>query len=236
MGIKSTMKGALARVLPSIDPEAYKARLVGKPVEEIFATIYRKKLWGGRLARGAYSGSGSRDEAVVGPYVTAVRKFLMEHGRPSVVDLGCGDFHVGSRLVDCACRYVGCDIVDFVIAENRRKHTGVEFRVLNAIDDELPDGEVVLIRQVLQHLSNADVAKILAKLGRYKHAIITEHIPGEADFVPSLDKPTGVDHRVNFGSGLVLTEAPFHLAARRSDVLCEVREFGGIIRTIAFEL
>ena len=94
---------------------------------------------------------------------------------------------------------------------------------------------MVLIRQVLQHLSNAQVAKILPKLTQYRFAVITEHLPGFGGFKPNIDKETGADHRVSFGSGLVLTDPPFNLTAKSSKILCEVEEFGGIIRTIAFE-
>jgi hypothetical protein len=235
MTIKSAVTKTLARLLPSLDSDVCKANLVGKPVGEIFATIYRKKLWGGRLSFGAHSGNGSRNKAVVSPYVSLVRNFLMSLDRPSVVDLGCGDFHVGSQLVDCAGDFIGCDVVDFIVEQNRRRFPSVEFKVVNAIDDNLPEGEVVLVRQVLQHLSNAQVAKIVPKLSQYKYAVITEHVPGFAGFVPNLDMQTGPDQRASFGSGVVLTEPPFNLKSKRDDVLCEVREFGGIIRTIVFE-
>ena len=235
MTVKSVVRKTFARLLPSLDSDVYKADLVGKPVGEIFATIYRKKLWGGRLSFGAHSGNGSRNKAIVSPYISAVRKFLMSLDRPSVVDLGCGDFHVGSQLVDCAGDFIGCDVVDFIVEQNRRRFPSVEFRVVNAIDDNLPEGEVVLVRQVLQHLSNAQVAKILPKLSQYKYAVITEHVPGFAGFVPNLDMETGPDQRGSFGSGIVLTEPPFNLKSKRDDVLCEVQEFGGIIRTIVFE-
>jgi hypothetical protein len=221
--------------MPSLDSERYKQNLAGKPVAEIFDTIYRKKLWGGRLSRGAFSGNGSRDKAIVAPYVNAVRKFLVDLDRPAVVDLGCGDFHVGSQLVDCSSHFIACDVVDFVIEQNRRRFPSVEFRTVNAVDDELPEGQVVLIRQVLQHLGNAEIIKILAKLDQYRYAVITEHIPGIADFVPNQDIDTGPDDRTVFGSGIILTEPPFSLKPKTQNILCEVEEFGGIIRTIAYE-
>ena len=86
MPVKSIVRKALARMLPSLDPDVQKANLVGKPVGEIFATIYQKKLWGGRLSFGAHSGNGSRNKVVIAPYISAVRKFLMNLDRPSVVD------------------------------------------------------------------------------------------------------------------------------------------------------
>ncbi|MFN5408668.1 methyltransferase domain-containing protein [Bradyrhizobium sp.] len=201
----------------------------------IFSEIYRRKLWGGRLSKGPYSGSGSRDPSVVNPYIEAVSDCLRGLGSPSVVDVGCRRGSRRSRLVTCAGRYIGCDVVDFVIAENQRRHPDVEFVVCDAVTDDLPRGDVVLVRQVLQHLNNRQVAQILPKLCNYRYAIITEHIPGFADFIPNLDKAAGPDHRVNFGSGLVLTEPPFNLRADNIRVLCEVTEFGGIIQTTLYE-
>jgi hypothetical protein len=233
--IREAVRKTLVGMFPSLDPENYAAEFAGKTPAEIFSTIYRKKLWGGRLSLGACSGSGSRDSSVVVPYIEAVSGLLRDLGRPAVVDVGCGDFHVGSQLVRWSRRYAACDVVDFVIAQNRRKYPHVDFHVLDAVSDDLPSGDVVLVRQVLQHLSNQQVSKILPKLCLYQYAIVTEHIPGSADFIPNLDKETGADHRVNFGSGLVLTEPPFNLRAERVQVLCEVREFGGLIRTTLFE-
>ena len=235
MTIGSAARKILGRLFPSLNADGYAAQFADKTPAEVFSTIYRKKLWGGRFSFGAHSGSGSRNKIVVDPYVSAVRKFLLSLERPSVVDLGCGDFHVGNQLVDCARQFIACDVVDFLIEQNRRTFPSVDFRLVDATSDDLPQGDVVLVRQVLQHLSNEQVSKILPKLCGYKYAIITEHIPGFAGFVPNLDKNAGADHRVNFGSGLVLTEPPFNFRAKRSQILCEAAEYGGIIRTILFE-
>ena len=234
MTVKSVIRKSLARFIPSFDPESYVQRFANKSDAEIFKEIYRKNIWGGRLTRGAYSGSGSRNRRVVDPYVSALRGFLLKVGRPSVVDLGCGDFHVGKQFLDYSKSYVACDIVDFVIEENRRRYPGVDFIVVDATKDKLPSGEVILIRQVFQHLSNEQISKILPKLAEFKYAVVTEHIPAFREFLPNLDKRTGPDHRVSMGSGIELTSPPFNLKATSLSVLCEVVEFGGIIRTTVY--
>ncbi|WP_139017385.1 class I SAM-dependent methyltransferase [Bradyrhizobium sp. STM 3809] len=235
--LKSHIKSAGRRALHRLFPHAtgMKATAAEQDPRIIFSEIYRRKVWGGRLSTGPYSGSGSRDPSIVNPYVEAVRKFLSGLSSPSIVDMGCGDFYVGSQLVACAGRYVGCDVVDFVIAQNKRKHPNIEFVVCDAVTDDLPPGDVVLVRQVLQHLNNRQVAQIVPKLCNYSYAIITEHIPGFSGFIPNLDKAAGPDHRVNFGSGLVLTEPPFNLKADNVRILCEVNEFGGIIQTTLYD-
>jgi 2-polyprenyl-3-methyl-5-hydroxy-6-metoxy-1,4-benzoquinol methylase len=134
--------------------------------QEIFERIYRYKLWGGRKTfwRRFYSGTGSFESQIVEPYVEAVLPLL---SGKRVVDIGCGDFTVGRRLVDSTKSYDACDIARPLIEHNRRKFKsrGLEFYVLDAVNDSLPDGDVVLLRQVLQHLCNKSVAFWCPKFG-----------------------------------------------------------------------
>lgn len=132
---------------------------------------------------------------------------------------------------------VACDIVPELIAFNHRKFraANLDFRIVDAIDDDLPQADVVVIRQVLQHLSNAQVAKISSKLKRYKAAIVTEHVPADADFMPNKDQVAGPHTRLGLGSGVVLTAPPFDLSPRNVRQLCAVGQHGGIISTIAYE-
>lgn len=143
----------------------------GKMASEIFSEIYRKGLWG-RLTNGEQfcSGHGSHMAKHVEPYVKATSDFFSSLGAmPDVVDLGCGDFNVGSRLRPFCAKYVACDVAAPVVEANRKRFAGldIEFRQLDIIESELPPGDVVLIRQVLQHLSNADIRKIVSKLYNY---------------------------------------------------------------------
>lgn len=158
----------------------------------------------------------------------------------NVVDLGCGDFNVGSRLVDYSLTYTACDIVPLVIERNAARFRGPNLRlfILNAIEDDLPDGDVVCIRQVLQHLANADLAKIVRKMGRYRHWIVTEHIPA-GDFVANRDKQSSGTFRLAVnGSGVVLTAPPFNVRPSISRILCEVEcpsgRHAGVLRTTAY--
>jgi hypothetical protein len=175
----------------------------------------------------------------VEPYVHNVLAFLTGLGhRPIVVEVGCGDFFVGNRLVEACERYVACDIVASLIERNRQHfdHPRLRFEVLDAVKDPLPSGDVLIVRQVLQHLSNADIAQIVPKLTAYRRLIITEHLPGTKAFTPNLDKPTGFDTRLNRSSGVDLTAPPFGLAPASAAVLCEVPEQVGIVRTIVYTL
>lgn len=206
------------------------------PIEKVFARIYQDNEWGGE--GGFYSGTGSHEPTIVGPYVQAVREVLSSfETRPVVVDVGSGDFNVGRQFVDLVERYYACDIVAELQAFNRRKYAfnNVEFLCTNAVDDELPSGDVIVIRQVLQHLSNAQIEKILEKCRLFPLWVVTEHLPGSAVFVPNRDIEAGCGVRILFDSGVDLLAAPFSVRGYSSKVLCEVPEHGGIIRTLLFE-
>ena len=217
----------------------------GLDTQGIFTKIYAERLWGhpgpgGPVEHRFWSGTGSHVDAIVRPYVNAVTAFLSAlGGKPDVVDLGCGDFAVGAQLRPHCAGYVACDIVAPLIEHNRERFRSLEvdFRLLNIATDALPQGDVAMVRQVLQHLSNDEIRRVARQLEqRYKYLVLTEHLPSKPDFPPNLDKPTGRDIRMTLGSGIVLTAAPFNLRPVDECVLCEAAEAGGVIRTTLYQL
>lgn len=183
-----------------------------KTVAETFGEIYEKNVWGGEAGE-FYSGDGSRAE-YADVYAEAVRKFIAENKIRRVVDLGCGDFRVAARFVSAGFHYTGCDVVPSLVNHLNEKYKSetVEFKCVNIVEDELPAGDLCLIRQVLQHLSNAEIAEVLRRAGKFKRLIVTEHYPNpKTKFTPNLDIPHGPSVRVQFDSAVVLDEAPFNL-------------------------
>jgi SAM-dependent methyltransferase len=202
---------------------------------ELFGRIYRHNHWGGRDGE-FFSGLGSHTPEAIEPYVAGVRGMLARMSAPPVVvDIGCGDGVAASRLADLARSYVACDVVPALIEHDRRRFAreNLAFMVLDAVVDALPAGDVVILKQVLQHLCNDDIAAIVRKLARYPTWIVCEHVPS-GPFVVNRDKFTDGDTRLPVGSGVVLTEAPFHVRPRTTRVLSEARSGGGVIRTVAY--
>jgi hypothetical protein len=202
---------------------------------ELFGRIYRDKVWGGDGVD-FFSGTGSHTPELIEPYVSAVRGFVSQLSpAPVLVDLGCGDFVAGSRLADLGRSYIGCDVVPELIDRNRRLFVreNLRFIILDAVLDPLPPGDVVIVKQVLQHLCNQQIAAIVSKLAQYKIWIVCEHLPA-GTFTANRDNVTCADTRLPLKSGIVLTEAPFHVKPRETRVLCEVASEGGVIRTVAY--
>jgi len=205
----------------------------------IFSRVYQENHWGRRWGRKFFSGPGSHDARVIDPYIQSLKQFLGEFPQlPDVVDLGCGDFHVGRRIRSSCQRYVACDVVPELIRHNATAFARqrVEFLCINIIDDPLPAGEVAFVRQVLQHLTNSQIAQVIPKLQQYRCLVITEHLPSDPDFIPNLDHRYGSGIRVTRGSGVVLTAPPFNLKACRELELCRIQCTDGVIRTNAYVL
>jgi SAM-dependent methyltransferase len=200
--------------LSRFDDRIESLRNVNKTSEEVFNRIYRTNVWGG--ARGElYSGPGSHISEAAQVYVRAIRDLALKEGfiNRRFVDLGCGDFSIGSQITELSSSYIGIDIVQELVTQNQNLfgNNKVSFSHLDIANDPIPNGDVCLVRQVLQHLSNEQISSILAKLRSFKWIVITEHHPRSSDFVPNRDKVHGGSIRLIHGSGVVLTEPPFSL-------------------------
>jgi len=211
-----------------------------RTVKEVFTRIYKRNIWGGK-PRQFNSGNGSTEYHAF-LYANAVKTFIKERIITNVVDLGCGDFRVGNKLQMDRLKYIGVDIVDDLIKRNHEKYgtADIEFQCLDIISDELPNAELCLIRQVLQHLSNSQIISILHKIKKYRYVLITEHYPAPgALFSPNKDKPHGPDTRIYDNSAVCLDLPPFNM--KISKMLLEVDPYpnladqGGKIRTFLIE-
>jgi len=214
--IKNTVKKLIPNSIMEWRSRRISAReqekFASKSAAETFSEIYEKNAWGGKKGE-FYSGDGSA-EKYAEQYADKVRRFIEENKIERVVDLGCGDFRVASKFISDDLYYTGCDVVPSLVKHLNENFAGekVEFRCLNIVEDELPDGELCLIRQVLQHLSNAEIKKVLQNARKYKYLIVTEHYPNpQKKLTPNLDIPHGPTVRVNFDSAVVLDKPPFDL-------------------------
>jgi len=181
---------------------------------QLFTDIWKHDLWG------CGSGPGSSPEFAL-PYAAALAPLIAE---AVVVDIGCGDFRVGKHL---RCKeYIGIDTVPGLVEVLQRESssTSATFICGDALTMALPSGDVCLVRQVLQHLSNANVRELVENLmSRYALVIATD----EARGIGNDDKPTDGGIRAN---GLYLEHAPFHYSVEQ--IVCVNGRTGGDSRSM----
>lgn len=209
------------------------------PTKDAMEQVYKMKLWGGNSSD-FYSGIGSHSPELVDPYIDVVSLFLTSFDNSLVVcDLGCGDFNVGKELVKFTDKFIAIDIVSDLIAHNKKKfrEENLEFYCLDIAVDDLPPGDCVLLRQVLQHLSNAEVQRIVEKLYEFQYAIVTEHLP-EGDFSPNRDIISGQGIRLKKQSGLNLLEPPFNFKVNEEKQLLSIKlkDGQGVIETTLYKI
>jgi SAM-dependent methyltransferase len=214
------LKRILKKVLPSFVTTylgkhiiAYRSATLSRlPPGEAFDRIYRKKYW----RQGAsLSGLGSEGQWAE-DYASFVIDYISKTGARRVVDAGCGDFLVGSLIAPHCQEIIALDISNEIITQNRsrfEKFTNVEFRVANLIEERVPDCDLILVRQVLQHLSNAQIERVLKNIDTASapHVLITEHSV-KADMRSDANIDLGshsVATRVAHNSGVDIGLAPF---------------------------
>ncbi|WP_299781240.1 class I SAM-dependent methyltransferase [uncultured Formosa sp.] len=209
------------------------------PTKAAMEQVYDMKLWGENQSD-FYSGDGSHHPELVHPYIDVLVSFLSKFSPPlAVCDLGCGDFNVGKHLVAYASKYTAVDIVPKLIQRNQAmfKDKKLRFECLDIATDTLPSGDCVILRQVLQHLSNTEIQSILKKLTVYKYIILTEHLP-ESNFTPNADIISGQGIRLKKQSGVNILEAPFNFKVKNTTQLLKVvqQQAKGVIITTCYTL
>jgi hypothetical protein len=209
------------------------------PTKDAMDQVYKMKLWGSNSSA-FYSGDGSHLPEIANPYITKITTFLASFENQLIVcDLGCGDFNIGKKLVAYSKKYFAIDIVEDLIEHNKKEYLAdnLVFQCLNIAEDELPKGDCAIIRQVLQHLSNAEIQAIVYKLSNYKYVIVTEHLPN-GDFEPNKDIISGQGIRIKKQSGVVLTASPFNFQVKEETELLRIdlKDGKGVIVTKLYVL
>lgn len=181
-------------------------------VEDIFTNIYKRNTWGGDPGS-YYSGEGTHNSNTQ-LYIDHVKNFIKDHSLASLLEVGCGDFSIMKKVLEGSdVTYLGVDVVDGLILYHQQNHqtNRFQFKKLNAIEEPLPEADLVIIRQVLQHLNNDHISKILRKLSKFRYALITEHLPVSRDAEYNLDKITGPHTRMKVNSGVFIDKPPFSI-------------------------
>jgi hypothetical protein len=141
-----------------------KRRGEAQSIEERFTSIYRTKHWGGAEPA---SGAGAADAQTLA-IADAIPALLRELHAKTLLDVPCGDFSWMARVDLTGIHYIGGDIVREIVDVNRSRFASSErtFLHLDLLGGALPPADVLLCRDCLVHLSNADIARALEVIRR----------------------------------------------------------------------
>ena len=179
-------------------------------IETVFTHIYQEGAWAKNQSGKGSSGVGSTAKNTK-LYRDYLSQFLKTHQITSVVDLGCGDGEF-SRLLDwTGIDYTGYDVVKSIIESNKEQHASSSIHFVNGnfLNMDLPQADLLVCKDVLQHLPNGDIAFFLPQLKKYKYCLITNDIDPQ--------NLTSNNCNVDVGGyrSIDLTKPPFNLIGKK---------------------
>ncbi len=138
---------------------------------KLFKEIYADR-------RGGYGSGGGSGEDVCWPYLRLVERILAKYQPRTVLDIGCGDGQVASRIDWGTTRYIGMDVTQEPIDMHRDQwiHRGCyppQLILGDALEDELPDADLVLTKEATQHMDLASIQILLRRLRKYPRVLHT---------------------------------------------------------------
>lgn len=180
------------------------AEIKRQDITQAFTHIYEIGGWGRDTQGNAISGGGSLVQNAK-KYMTFLQNFLKKNNIKSVIDVGCGDWSFSQYIDWTGIDYVGYDVVKSVIDTNNKKFSNKNciFLLGDATQLDLPQADLLICKDVLQHLSNEDVSLFLKQLNKFKYCLITNDVNPQTE--------TSTNENIETGSYRIidLTKSPF---------------------------
>tara|TARA_B110000014_G_scaffold240504_1_gene208640 strand:- start:177 stop:890 length:714 start_codon:yes stop_codon:yes gene_type:complete len=141
--------------------------------EKKFKFIYKNKYWQ-NIDNGSLSGAGSNLDISTEKLSKELPSFFKTYKISSILDLPCGDWKWMSKVNLNSIKYTGCDIVDEIVDINNRKYSNenIKFIKKNLINDNLPEADFILVRDLLVHLKSNDIILCLGNIKKYNYKYI----------------------------------------------------------------
>lgn len=108
-------------------------------------------------------GWGSRMECTVVARAL-IERTIEEFSVKTMIDIGCGDFHWMSAVDLHGIAYLGLDVLDVLIENNRRQYSHRQFDKFNLVTQVPPPADLLFCRDLLGHLPNELAKEALGNL------------------------------------------------------------------------
>ena len=133
-----------------------------KERKSAFERIYDEGFWGNDIK----SGVGSTLEATKVTREIIV-KIVNEYNIKTIMDVACGDLtwmpsvleRVGEEV-----SYLGCDIVESLLDRHKEQYPQYSFKCLDFVEENIPKSDLIICRDVLQHLPIKDIKKAISNI------------------------------------------------------------------------
>ena len=130
--------------------------------EQIFTGIFENNDWNNHES---ISGQGSilKHTQII---IDKLPIFAKKHGVKTFLDAPCGDFNWMKHVKFDAVKYIGGDIVKELVTKNNALYANedIAFQQLNIIEDELPEVDMMMVRDCLVHFNDKSIMDFLHNL------------------------------------------------------------------------
>ena len=136
-----------------------------------FEQIYKNDAWG------FGSGHGSLPSVTKG-YRDFLQTFIDLNNIKNVVDYGFGDWQFTKFINWDRVQYTGFETVRSLVETNTKQYDAknIKFKLTPDNMNDLPAADLIIVKDVLQHLKTADIKKFIkVALPKYKYALITNN-------------------------------------------------------------
>ena len=184
-----------------------------------FKEIYDNNLW---LSSESKSGTGSTLVATK-EIRDGLYDIFLNYEIDTLLDYGCGDFNWMKEFAVILHKYVGMEIVDELVADNREKYKDYNNVVFSNSTPELFDMYLaqpfhsILVRDVLVHFSDQHVTEFLEKISKsnIKYMFATNF----------LGKGHNNDIQTGWWRDMCLMNPPFNLVNPIETIVCYSEPF-----------
>jgi hypothetical protein len=152
-------------------------------LKDKFSNIYEKNLWGepnsipGRKNQKFYSGGGTDPENDLNnQYVNLIQSYVSRPDVNTVIEIGCGDWEVSSRIDWSSVKYTGYDVVPDLLDYNRSTYgsNNIEFVCDDPIGTNVIKADLLIMKDVIQHLPASFSKKFIKSIPtNFKYNIVT---------------------------------------------------------------
>jgi len=131
-----------------------------RDLKKIFTEIYESNSWTSSESRSGLGSELLSTETIRKELPEVFKKFNIK----SVLDIPCGDFNWMNNVDLKEVHYIGADIVENMIEDNKNNFKDYEFKVLDITEDDLPEVDLIFARDILGHFDYENIEKTIKNI------------------------------------------------------------------------
>lgn len=180
------------------------------PTEQVFTKMYQGGAWEPNKANQPNPYPGSTMPNTV-KYREFLQTFMKNHNIRSVVDVGCGDWEFSQHVDWNGIQYIGYDVVKSIVDADT-EHFGtdsIKFIHSDGIATDLPEADLLVCKDVLQHLTNEQICQFIKQFPKFSYCLITNDVDPSTLTSVNSDTPIGGYRSVD------LSQPPFSVSGEK---------------------